>query len=875
MLRATVSATMALCVFACGAFSVPQPASSHDIAQVKTDFADRVFTFQTITGIGKEPGITRRDPSDVIRVGDTHFVYYTHVDQNRLAPENKRLKASGYVGTIWYATSEDEGHHWTEQGPALGTGLSGAFDSFAVFTPNIVKFSGKYWLYYTGVKATPGQSIFENNSVNDVTALGVAVSASPHGPFTRLGRDPILAVTPQSTDPVRPSRFDSFRIDDASLLVRDHDGDGDLDLWLYYKGRNFDHGRSGPGKTQMGLAIADTPVGPYTRANDGHPILSNSHEVMIWPHRGGVAAYASASRTLEFASDGVDFMSDPLHMPTANKPIAPGCFRTDLITPDDFGQGIQWGICMRDPGGPAPYLVRYSLAHAEEAVSPPLKTISFHGIYATDPGGRLGLRNPERGLRYEARIGNDIGRDNNHMDWIRAMQRFEPDGMTLSQTYCYLDGFVDKPLSQEKLDWLQRDFDLMRKYGFKCLLRFAYQHGDVKGPEKKWVLHHIEQLKPLIAKNSDVIFILQAGFIGMWGEWHGDTHNDDYEARADILAKVLELLPQDRFTQVRVPLYKLRIIPRLENRRAEEVDERLAFTLKPEARIGFNNDGVLAGPSHGGTWPQEPHFGSEENRLFARATRESAWVPTEGEMFWSDQAWDGVEATGKGVDGFNAIKFLRLQHYVSFSLAHSYSEFQGKPYCMDRWRTRTLTAEKVKAENLPLSDGYFDDVYGHPVARTEYDYLRDHLGYRLELQEVRLTENVKPGETLRVELELINRGFSTVFNPRQPFLVLISEDEKTFHEIPLDANPRDWQPFHPADPNYESLRHKIRYEGQLSVDIKPGKYRLGLWLPDPKPAIRLDPQFAVRLANRDTPWWTSLDGKYGVNILHTIQVTEK
>jgi len=519
-------------------------------------------------------------------------------------------------------------------------------------------------------------------------------------------------------------------------------------------------------------------------------------------------------------------------------------------------------------------LFSFSLAQAGAPASPVLKTVAFHGIRATDPGGRMGLPNPERGLRYESRIGNAIGAGNN-MDWIRAMQRFAADGMTLSQTYCYLDDFVDRPLSQDKLDWLQRDFDLMRKYGFKCVLRFAYQHGNVKGPEKKWVLQHIEQLKPIIARNADVIFILQAGFIGMWGEWHGDTHNDDYDSRAQILAKVLELLPEDRFTQVRVPVYKLKIIPRIEKRRPQEVDERSAFTRLPEARIGFNNDGVLAGPSHGGTWPQEPHFGTKENPLFARATRESAWVPTEGELFWSDQAWDGVEETGKGVDGFNAIKHLRLQHFVSFSLAHSYSEFQGKPYCMDRWRTRTLTADKLRAEKLPISDGYFSDVYGNPVERTEFDYVRDHLGYRLELQEMRFTENVKPGENVHVEIDLINRGFSTLFNPRQVYLVLISENEETIHELPLDVNPRDWQPFLPEDPDYKPLRHALSFAGRLPENAKPGKYRLGLWLPDPKPTIRLDPQFAVRLANRDTHWWTNVSGQYGVNTLYTIRVVQE
>ncbi len=80
---------------------------------------------------------------------------------------------------------------------------------------------------------------------------------------------------------------------------------------------------------------------------------------------------------------------------------------------------------------PVLFLYSFSLVHAEEPAPSGLKTVTFHGIRATDPNGRMALRNPERGLRYESHIGNDIGDDRNHMDWIRAMQRFEPDGMTL------------------------------------------------------------------------------------------------------------------------------------------------------------------------------------------------------------------------------------------------------------------------------------------------------------------------------------------------------------------------------------------------------------------------------------------------------------
>jgi arylsulfatase A-like enzyme len=337
---------------------------NNTIAKSFPELSGKKFSYQQLGDIGLEKGVTRRDPSDVIKVSDTYYVYYS-----RVVHEKAHLKASAYLGgTIWYATSKDQGRTWTEKGQALGPGKQGTFDSLSVFTPNIVKFKSKYYLYYTGVKPTNAKSPhFENNSTTDITALGIAVSNSPAGPFKRITDEPVLRVTPQSKDKNTPSPFDSFRIDDAALLVRDYDKDGDLDIWLYYKGRNIDHSRKGPGMTKMGLAIADTPESEHIRTNNGKPILSRSHEVMIWPHRKGIAAYASMTQTIEYAPDGIDFTSKPLNIKVAPKPIAPGCFRPDLTEPLDYGTGISWGIAMKNPGGPYPYLIRYE---ADLAVPP-------------------------------------------------------------------------------------------------------------------------------------------------------------------------------------------------------------------------------------------------------------------------------------------------------------------------------------------------------------------------------------------------------------------------------------------------------------------------------------------------------------------------
>ncbi len=247
-------------------------------------------------------------------------------------------RVAGYWATIWYATSEDEGHNWKEQGMALGLGAKGSFDSHSVFTPNILEYNKKYYLYYTAVKPTPGttDNSFENNSTNDFTAIGLAVADSPDGPFVRVENNPVLTISKDSAD------FDSYRVDDASLLVRDNK------IWLYYKGRSIIHGEKGWRFTQMGVAFADKPEGPFIKHPS--PILEKSHEVLIWNQDGGVASLASFDKSINLAPDGINFA--PIHNKLVNIPSAPGLYRPSL---SDEGRDTPipgWGISLTTKKGP-------------------------------------------------------------------------------------------------------------------------------------------------------------------------------------------------------------------------------------------------------------------------------------------------------------------------------------------------------------------------------------------------------------------------------------------------------------------------------------------------------------------------------------------
>ncbi len=275
-----------------------------------------------------EDGVTRRDPSPVIRVDGEYYVWYSRT----------RESAAGYSASVWYATSTD-GLTWQEQGEALPRGSEGAFDEHAVFTPTILVAQHRYFLFYTAV---PEPFTNDNGGPRGTkTAIGVAAADSPSGPWARLGEHPVLC---PSDD---PDEFDSMRVDDACFVVRDDR------YWMYYKGRQTNHS---PGETKMGLATSSRPEGPYHK-HPGNPVLDSGHEVCVWPHGEGVACLVCnvgpQGNTLQYSDDGIRFRKIVDTVP----PHAPGPYREDGFTSGP-GPGVSWGLSM-EHHPQWPYLVRF------------------------------------------------------------------------------------------------------------------------------------------------------------------------------------------------------------------------------------------------------------------------------------------------------------------------------------------------------------------------------------------------------------------------------------------------------------------------------------------------------------------------------------
>lgn len=283
-----------------------------------------------LTGIGVEEGVMRRDPSDIIKVGELFYVWYS---KGKISP--------GYDATLWYATSID-GHNWTEKGQALAKGIKGSWEGGSVFTPNILVAENKYWLFYTGT-SKPYTRPFNPDS-----KIGVAVSDSPDGPWERIYDSPVLRNSDIEND------FDSHLIDDASLIVRDGK------YWLYYKGRQL--GKS-PKETQMGLAIADKPQGPYKKVAN-NPVIPGNHEVFVWPQGEGVAAMigerapANIQHSIMYAEDGMNFIKTT---DVIGHPWAAGAYRPEAFTDSNTGRIPEWGVEIGKAKNALPFIHRFTV----------------------------------------------------------------------------------------------------------------------------------------------------------------------------------------------------------------------------------------------------------------------------------------------------------------------------------------------------------------------------------------------------------------------------------------------------------------------------------------------------------------------------------
>ena len=415
------------------------------------------------------------------------------------------------------------------------------------------------------------------------------------------------------------------------------------------------------------------------------------------------------------------------------------------------------------------------------------------------------FRNPERGfytaLDYFSADAKPI--DSSKISVAKSKH------ISLFYTGYYLTDYMESDISEEYLNLIRTNMQMLRKGGMKCVLRFAYKadsseeaHPWDATPE--WVARHIQQLKPIFQEYGDVILCLQAGFIGVWGEWaytdnfiNGPSTPEEHSLRKEVMLALLDAMPKNRQVAVRTPMFKRMMFL---DSYSDTLTIETAFNESDVARICGHNDCFGASHSDYGTFTG----------------------PTTREFWKHDTKYVMMGGETCNMSSYclceQSLKDLEDYHWTYLNAGYNTN-------VLNRWKTGGC-----------------------------YDEAERRLGYRLVLTEVAHAGDPVAGKDFNLSIKLKNVGFAAPVNPRAVELILMDEQENKVIFSLDDIDPRYWF----AD-------EEITIDRTIKLPSESGQYRVYLNLPDPEPTLHDNPLFSIRLAN-DKIW----NETYGYNRITTL-----
>lgn len=364
-----------------------------------------------------------------------------------------------------------------------------------------------------------------------------------------------------------------------------------------------------------------------------------------------------------------------------------------------------------------------------------------------------------------------------------------------NRTICYLGfypkKYMDGHIADDFIQMVRNNMQVLRENGAKCIMRFAYSDSE---NEKPWdptpevVQMHIADIKPVLQEYSDVIMCLQAGFVGVWGEWYY-TENfeftpstpEEHTLRKQVTDAMLEALPADRSIGLRTPMFK-------RNMYASSYRDTLtlatAYNGSDKARVSGFNDCFGASANDLGT------FDNDASREYWK--RDTRYTLMGGETC--------------GVSSY-------CECAVTLKDCEDY-----------HWTYLNIEYNR-QVHNVWKDGGCWDEI-------------ERRLGYRLSFADV-YHSTPAAGEDMTVALQIKNSGFAAPMNGRAVELVLVDGNgKKTVYEL------------NDVDPRYWFAGRTVNIEKAISIPADAsGKCTLYLNLPDPEPTLHDNPRFSIRLAN--------------------------
>lgn len=297
-------------------------------------------------------------------------------------------------------------------------------------------------------------------------------------------------------------------------------------------------------------------------------------------------------------------------------------------------------------------------------------------------------------------------------------------------------------ISRAGLENIDALFRALSNGGKRLIVRFLYDWESnnlhTEPEELDVILRHMEQLKDILRRYSDDIFILQGLFIGDWGE----MHHTRYESAQDLRRLAQKLAEASgAYLAVRTPA-QWRLATQ------DGADAALAV------RLGLFNDGILGSETDLGTYDMASQGDQRRSRTEELAFQEELCrsVPNGGEVVVENPLND-FEA---------AVRDLSAMHVTYLNQGYD-------PAVMEKW-----------ADTVVSQDGCFDGMDG-------LSYMERHLGYRLLIGGVTMERRAFRQQAL-VEASFRNEGFAPLYLEPELTLSLRGTDGGLAGEYPAAHN---------------------------------------------------------------------------------------
>ena len=362
----------------------------------------------------------------------------------------------------------------------------------------------------------------------------------------------------------------------------------------------------------------------------------------------------------------------------------------------------------------------------------------------------------------------------------------------VSTSECSQQPAVTGPLSPEMLKDMDEKLDAYAGTGMRLLLRFTYNFGPI-GPGAMdapidVIAKHIDQVAPIVFHHRDLVFALEAGFIGTWGEWHDSTNGNDLLAAHQVV-----LDKERRYFSASFPIL------------VRDAGDLVEYT---------------------GTVVPQPGLGMHDDFYASNATDAATWVPCSSRSGFCVPSYTTEQLQAYGADVSTKTMFAGEFGQV-YPVLQSCSALDQYSY--------TYHPQAITIHPGPIGP----ELQNEGCAGSFYN----KVGTRIVLQNVTVIGNATPGGRLYVSATMANEGYGRVIRPRPVTLVLI-QNREAVAEMEIPVRKMDLRSLASSE---QPSPVTFPFEFTLPERLPAGLTSLAFVFHDPAPSLFSQPAYALPL----------------------------